>query len=462
MDKNFVLQTKIAKMLFHDFAKDLPIIDYHCHLIPKEIANDIRFENISQIWLNGDHYKWRAMRANGIDEKYITGESSDWEKFEKWAYTVPFTLRNPLYHWTHLELQRYFGICDLLSPKTAKNIYEKTSEILKSQDYSARGLMRKMKVEVVCTTDDPIDNLEFHKKIASDGFEIKVLPAWRPDMVMNVSNLDIFNSYINKLADVSKINIEKFEDLLIALKNRQDYFLQNGCKLSDHGLENMYAEEYTDSEINRIFSKLRNHKTLDEIEIKKYKTAILYELCKMNHEKGWVQQFHIGPIRDNNTRFYNKIGPNTGFDSIGDLPIADAMSAFINRLDYEEKLTKTILYNINPAHNEVYATMTGNFQDGKTPGKIQFGSAWWFLDQKDGMEKQINALSNHGLLSRFIGMLTDSRSFLSYPRHEYFRRILCNIIGNDVKDGLLPNDKELLSKMVQDICYYNAKEYFNF
>lgn len=462
MDKDFVLQTKTAKDLFHNHAKEMPIIDYHCHLIPQEIAEDKKYSNITQIWLYGDHYKWRAMRTNGVDERFCTGDASDWEKFEKWAETVPHTLRNPLYHWTHLELQRYFGINKILSPETAREIFEETANKLKSDNYSVRNLMRMMKVEVVCTTDDPVDGLEHHKKIRDDGFEIKVLPAWRPDKAMMVDNPDSYNKYINNLTIVSDVDIASYKQLLQALRKRHDFFADNGCKLSDHGIETLYAEEYSENEINAIFDKVRSGKTLATEEILKFKSAMLHEFGIMDHEKGWVQQFHYGAMRNNNTRLFNQLGPDTGFDSIGDYDVGTAMSKFFDRLDMEDKLAKTIIYNLNPGDNDLIATMIGNFQDGSVPGKMQFGSGWWFLDQKDGMEKQMNSLSNLGLLSRFVGMLTDSRSFLSYPRHEYFRRILCNLIGNDVEEGLLPNDPKLLGEMVENICYYNARNYFGF
>ncbi len=462
LDKDFVLETKTAKKLFHNYAKNLPIIDYHCHLVPQEIADDIKFDNISQIWLNGDHYKWRAMRAYGVDEKYITGDVSDWEKFEKWAETVPYTLRNPLYHWTHLELQRFFNIDTILSAKTSREIYDKTAEMLKSSAYSARGLMRMMNVEVVCTTDDPVDNLEFHKKISEDGFEIKVLPAWRPDKAMAVDNAVKYNEYIDKLNEVSGVTISSYDNLLEALQKRHDFFAEQGCKLSDHGIETFYAEKFTTKEAGEIFTKVRNGKDLSKQEILIFQSAMMYEFGIMNHAKGWTQQFHYGAMRNNNTRLFNKLGPDTGFDSIGDYEAGTAMSRFFDGLDEKDKLAKTIIYNLNPRDNDMVATMIGNFQDGSVAGKMQFGSGWWFLDQKDGMEKQINSLSNHGLLSRFVGMLTDSRSFLSYPRHEYFRRILCNLIGNDVEKGLLPNDIDLLGKMVEDISYFNAKRYFEF
>ncbi|WP_461636805.1 glucuronate isomerase [Labilibaculum euxinus] len=463
LDKDFILETDTAKKLYHEFAADLPIIDYHCHISPKEIADDKQFENMTQIWLYGDHYKWRAMRTNGIKEEGITGESSsDREKFENWAGTVPYTLRNPLYHWTHLELKKPFGIEKILSPDTSEEIWNECNEKLKTPEFSCRSLIRKANVEVIGTTDDPADSLEYHKAIKDSGFETKVVPSWRPDKAMAVDDASEYNAYINKLAIASEMEINTFEDLLSALQKRHDFFAEMGCKASDHGLEQFFAAEYTNDEASEIFVKIRKGDELNEKEILKFKSAMLYEFAVLDHSKGWVQQFHIGAIRNNNTGMFNKLGADTGFDSIADKLVAEDMSKFLNRLATEEKLTKTILYNLNPAHNEVYATMLGNFQDGEIAGKIQWGSGWWFLDQKDGMEKQMNALSNLGLLSRFVGMLTDSRSFLSYSRHEYFRRILCNLIGNDVEKGLIPYNEELLKEVVQGICYYNAKNYFNF
>jgi glucuronate isomerase len=462
MDENFLLQSSVAEDLFHNHAKGQPIIDYHCHLIPQEIAEDKIYPNLAQIWLNGDHYKWRAMRTNGIDEKYCTGNAPDYEKFQKWAETVPNTLRNPLYHWSHLELQRYFGIHKILNPSTAKEIYNEASAKLATKEYSVRNLMLKMNVKVVCTTDDPIDTLEYHKSIKNDGFAVKVLPTWRPDAAMAVESSVNFNTYMDKLSKAANINISKFTNLIEALHNRHDYFAQQGCKISDHGLETIYAEDFTVSEIDTIFNKIRSGKELISEEIIKFKSAMLYEFGIMDHEKGWAQQFHVGALRNNNKRLFSALGPDKGFDSIGDFEIGQSLSKFLNHLDKNNKLTKTILYNLNPRDNELIATMLGNFQDGSIPGKIQMGSGWWFLDQKDGMERQMNALSTLGLLSRFVGMLTDSRSFMSYPRHEYFRRILCNLIGNDVVNGEIPDDRKLLGEMVENISYLNAYNYFKF
>jgi len=462
LDENFLLQNETAEKLYHDFAKSLPIIDYHNHLIPEQIANDKQFENITQVWLAGDHYKWRAMRANGVDEKYITGDASDFEKFEKWAETVPYTLRNPLYHWTHLELQRYFGITDILSGKTARKIYDECSAKLQTPEYSVRGLLAKMNVEAVCTTDDPLDSLNFHQQLAAEGVALKMLPAFRPDKAMNSDDVVGLNEYIDKLEGVVNTSISNFQDYIAALKSRHDYFAENGCSVSDHGLEQIYAEDYTDEEISSIFDKIRSKQDISYEENLKFKSAMLIYFAESDHEKGWVQQYHLGALRNNNARMLRQLGPDTGWDSIGDFSQARMLSKFLNRLDNQDKLAKTIIYNLNPADNELIATMIGNFNDGSVAGKVQFGSAWWFLDQKDGMIKQLNALSNMGLLSRLVGMLTDSRSFLSFPRHEYFRRIVCNLFGEDVENGELPNDIEWVGKIVQDISYFNAKNYFTF
>ncbi len=464
LDDNFILQNETAEKLYHQYAANLPIIDYHCHLDPKMIAEDHKFDNIGELWLGGDHYKWRAMRTNGIDERYCTGkDTSDWEKFEKWAETVPYTMRNPLYHWTHLELKTAFGITKLLNPETAREIFDECTAKLRTPEYSARGLMKHYKVETVCTTDDPIDSLEYHLALKKEGFEIKVLPTWRPDKAMAVEVPANFRAYVEKLSQASGISISKFTDLIAALRNRHDFFASVGCKLSDHGIEEFYAEDYSQSEIDAIFNKVYGGTELTRTEIVKFKSAMLTEGAIMDWEKGWTQQFHYGAIRDKNTRLFNKLGPDTGFDSIGDFTVAKAMSKFFNRLDTDNKLAKTIIYNLNPRDNDLVATMIGNFQDGSVAGKIQFGSGWWFLDQKTGMEAQMNSLSNLGLLSRFVGMLTDSRSFLSYPRHEYFRRILCNLIGTDVEQGLLPvSEIDFLGKIVKNVSYYNAKNFFKF
>jgi glucuronate isomerase len=462
MDENFLLQTETAQKLYHNYAAKMPIFDYHCHIPPQEIAEDKQFENLTQIWLYGDHYKWRAMRTNGIDEHFCTGDASDWEKFEKWAETVPYTLRNPLYHWTHLELKRFFGIGKLLNPDTAKEIWDTCNAKLQTPEYSVRNIIRMANVHTICTTDDPVDSLEYHRQIKESDFEVSVLPAWRPDKAMAVENTDAYNQYIDKLEEVSGVEINTYENLLEALEKRHQFFHENGCRLSDHGLETAYAEDYTEREIIDIFSKVRYGADLAQNEIIKFKSCMLYELGIMDHSRGWTQQFHLGALRNNNTRFFNQLGSDIGFDSIGDFEIARPLSKFLDRLDQSDQLAKTILYNLNPRDNELIGTMTGNFQDGSVPGKIQFGSGWWFLDQKQGMEEQMNALSNLGLLSRFVGMLTDSRSFLSYTRHEYFRRTLCNLIGTDVENGEIPNDMNMLGQMVEDICFNNASNYFNF
>lgn len=462
LDENFLLESKTAEMLYHNFAKQMPVIDYHNHLIPEQMANDINFENITQAWLYGDHYKWRAMRANGIDEHYITGGASDLEKFKKWAETVPYTLRNPLYHWTHLELQRYFDVHEVLSAENAERIYHECTAKLQTPEYSVLNLLRKMNVKTLCTTDDPLDNLEFHQKLKNDGVDIKILPAFRPDKAMNADDTAGLNQYIDKLAALSGAEINDLDTYLSALKARHNYFAANGCSVSDHGLEQIYAEDYTTEEVKSIFVKIRTKAALSLDEVLKFKSALLFEFALWDHEKGWVQQYHLGALRNNNNRLLTQLGPDTGFDSIGDFSQAKQLSKFLNNLDSQNRLAKTILYNLNPADNELMATMIGNYNDGTVAGKVQWGSGWWFLDQKDGMIKQLNTLSNMGLLSRFVGMLTDSRSFLSYPRHEYFRRILCNLFGADVENGELPNDQEWLGKVIQDICYNNAKTYFNF
>lgn len=460
---NFLLQNKFAQTLYHDFAKDLPIIDYHCHLSPNAIATNERFSTITKVWLEGDHYKWRAMRTLGVDETYITGSASDSEKFAKWAQTVPYTMRNPLYHWTHLELARYFGVDDLLNEKSATAIYEHCNQLLQRDDYATRGLIRKMNVEVVCTTDDPADDLAFHKQMQREDESFSMLPAFRPDKAFAIAEPKSFIAYTQKLGAAANIQISSFVTLLATLENRIAFFHANGCRLSDHGIERIehpLNDEAIDPE--KTFAKVLKGTAPTQDECAMFQYSVLVQLCKLYHAHGWTQQFHLGALRNNNGRMMRQLGPDTGFDSIGDFSQARTLAAFLNELDSTNQLARTILYNLNPADNEVMATMTGNFNDGSTKGKIQFGSAWWFLDQKDGMEKQLNALSNLGLLSCFVGMLTDSRSFLSYPRHEYFRRTLCNLIGRDVENGELPNDTQWLGKIVSDICYHNAKTYFNF
>jgi len=460
--EDFLLQNQYAIKLYHAFAAQLPIIDYHCHLPPQDIASDRQFHNLTQIWLEGDHYKWRAMRALGIEEKYITGDASDEQKFGKWAYAVPYTMRNPLYHWSHLELKRYFGVESLLKPETASSIYRDAASLLATPAYSTRSLLKKMKVVVVGTTDDPADTLEHHQKILKENTGIRILPSFRPDKAYAIEDPVAYKNYLQRLGSVSGIAIGKFDELLQALKGRVDFFHKNGCRVSDHGLEHLYypAENGINPEV--VFQKvLKEQKpTADEIALFKY--SVLIELGKLYHTNDWTQQFHIGALRNTNERMMRKLGADSGFDSIGDFQHSRTLAGFLNKLDSTDQLARTILYNLNPADNEVIATMTGNFNDGSTKGKIQFGSAWWFLDQKDGMEKQINTLSNLGLLSCFVGMITDSRSFLSFPRHEYFRRILCNMIGKDVENGELPWDEAWLGKIVGDVCYHNAHKYFKF
>ncbi len=458
---NFLLENAYAEELYHEYASKMPIIDYHNHLPPLQIAENKIFENISQIWISGDHYKWRAMRTLGIDERYITGSVSDIEKFRKWAYTVPYTMRNPLYHWTHMELDRYFGITDLLSAENADTIYHKTSEKLQTEAFSCQQLLSRMNVESLCTTDDPIDPLEHHRKLADSDFQIKVSMAFRPDKAIFIG-MDSYIAYLENLGEVCDISIDSFDTLCDALRNRVAYFHENGCRLCDHGFEHMYAEDFSETEVKAIFRKKYDGLTLSEEEVLKFQSAILQFLSTLYYEFGWVQQFHLGALRNNNSRMLDKIGPDTGWDSIGDFQQASSLSRFLNTMDRQNKLTKTIIYNNNPTDNNMMASMIGNFNDGSIKGKVQFGSGWWFMDQKEGMTDQMNALSNIGLISSFIGMLTDSRSFLSFPRHEYFRRILCNLFGKDIQNGELPNDMTWIGKLIEDICYHNAKEYFDF
>ena len=460
LDEHFLLNTATAQTLYHEYAAAMPIIDYHCHLPPQQIAENTHFENITQVWLNGDHYKWRAMRTNGVNERYITGPESDREKFRKWAETVPYTMRNPLYHWTHLELQRYFGITELLSPDTADRIFDETQEKLQSPEYRVRGLLKRMNVKVICTTDDPTDPLNFHQQLRDEAYEIPVFPAFRPDAGMNLSDLGKFQAYVATLEKASGHSISNFDDYLQAFKSRHDFFASMGSCVSDHGLEEIYAEDYTEEEVRLTFGKALAGQPISDLEHRKFKSAMLITFAHWDAEKDWVQQYHLGALRNNNSRMMAMLGPDTGWDSIGDFSQGRALSKFLDRLDRDDQLAKTILYNLNPADNELMATMIGNFNDGSVAGKIQFGSAWWFLDQKDGMTKQINALANMGLLSRFLGMLTDSRSFLSFPRHEYFRRLLCDLFGTEIEQGELPNDLPWIGKIIQDICYHNANRYF--
>ncbi len=462
LDQNFLLQTPTAERLYHEYAAGLPIIDYHNHLSPEEVATDHRFRNITEVWLYGDHYKWRAMRANGIDERYITGDAPDREKFRKWAETVPRTIRNPLYHWTHLELQRYFGISELLSGKNADAIYDATTEQLQQPDYSSLGLLRKMNVEVVCTTDHPTDTLRFHREHRTRAPSPLLLPTFRPDKFLTIG-ADDYLTYLRKLEEITGNEIRTFDQLLAALEERIDVFHELGCRLSDHGLSQLHPDVQTQVNLDVVMENRRTKPNGNSAaDYRQFQMTLLRELGKMYHARGWTMQLHLGAIRNNNIRLLTQVGADVGCDSIGDFPQAEGLANFLAVLDVQGKLPKTILYNLNPRDNELFATMAGNFNDGSVAGKIQWGSAWWFLDQKDGMEKQLDALSNMGLLSRFVGMLTDSRSFLSFPRHEYFRRILCNLLGNDVDQGLLPHDLELLGSTVQDICYRNAKSHFDF
>lgn len=463
MDDDFLLDTPAARHLYHNHAAKMPIIDYHCHLSPEMIAEDKPFASITELWLGGDHYKWRAMRANGVDEHYITGNASDEEKFDKWAGTVPYTLRNPLYHWTHLELRTAFGISDILNGNTASEIFAKCNARLQEPDMTPRGLMRRYNVEAVCTTDDPVDTLEHHRSIAESGFEIKVLPTWRPDKAMAIESPENYREYVSLLESASGVSIGSFRELIAALKIRHDFFHEQGCRLADHGLGYVPFSECTADQAESLFAKVMSGEVIGPADTDRLKTAILIELLRMNSDSGWAQQIHFGPLRNVNTRARNELGPDTGFDTIGDFKGAENIASLLDRLDSENKLAKTILYNLNPADNVWVAAMIANFQDGSFPGKIQMGSGWWFNDQIKGMEDQMNALSTQGLLSRFVGMLTDSRSFLSYPRHEYFRRVLCNLIGSDIDRGLIPLcELGRVEQMVEDICYYNAKRYFNF
>jgi len=462
LDDNFLLQSAVAEELYHVYAKDLPIIDYHNHLPPDQVANNYQFKNLTEVWLQGDHYKWRAMRANGISEQLITGNASDKDKFKAWAATVPFTMRNPLYHWTHLELQRYFGIHELLNENNAEKIYAACSEQLQDSQFQVQGLLNQMKVEVICTTDDPIDSLEYHQSYAKNSSSFQMFPAFRPDKAMSPENATAFNAYVDKLAAIVDLDISNFQSYIDALKSRHDFFAEKGCCISDHGLSHLYAEDFTEAEVSTIFDKIRNQQAITETEIAKFKSAMLQYFADWDHEKGWVQQFHVGAFRNTNTRSLALLGPDTGFDSIGDYKQGESLVKFLDRMAGRDQLTKTIIYNLNPADNDLFAAMIGNFNDGSVAGKMQYGSAWWYHDQKEGMTKQINTLSNIGLISRFVGMLTDSRSFLSFPRHEYFRRILCNIFAVDVNNGELPHDLPWIGKLIQDICYYNAKSYFPF
>ena len=460
----FLLQTPLARKLYHEYAEDMPIIDYHCHLPPAQIADDQRWANITQIWLYGDHYKWRAMRANGVPERFCTGNASDREKFDQWAATVPRLVKNQLYNWTHLELARYFGIDNcLLGPDTADRVWRITAERLADRSFSSRNLLVRSRVVLLCTTDDPTDTLEHHKRLAADrSFPVKVLPAWRPDKAMAIADPAAFNAWADRLAERAGTEIASFDDFRGALQERHDFFHAMGCRLSDHGLETMYTQRYTEREIKAIFRKVRGGRRPSPAEIGKFRSAMLYEFAVMDHEKNWTQQYHLGVLRNVNSRMMQLLGPDTGYDVIGDFEIGRPMAEFLDRLNREGKLARTIVYNINPRDNAMLVSILGAFQDGSCPGKMQYGSAWWFLDQKDGMERQMEDLSQNGLLSRFVGMLTDSRSFLSFARHEYFRRILCNMLAEDARKGAIPSDADLLGSLVRDVCYNNAAAYFGF
>jgi glucuronate isomerase len=462
LDDDFLLDTKTAVELYHGVAAKQPIIDYHCHLSPHQVADNHKFRSIVEIWLDGDHYKWRAMRADGVPERAITGDASDWEKFEAWARTVPHTLRNPLYHWTHLELRKPFGVRDkLLGPDTARGIFDHCNRKLGEDAFSTQGLLQQFDVRVVCSTDDPVDDLEPHRRHAARaGAFTKLLPTWRPDRALAVHDLAGWNGWLDALSAASNIHVATLDDARRALAARHQVFHERGCRASDHGLERMFAAEYTEREVEGIFARARGGQAPAPDEAEKLRSALLYDLAVLDHQRGWVQQFHLGALRDTSARGMKALGPNTGYDAVGDFPQAVALARFLDRLDAGGKLTKTIVYNLNPADNETLTTVIGSFQDGSVPGKMQFGSAWWFLDQLDGMRKQIDALSNMGLLSRFVGMLTDSRSFLSFSRHEYFRRLLCSMLGHDVEQGLIPADTGLLTELVEDVCFKNARSYF--
>jgi glucuronate isomerase len=464
LDEDFLLESDVAVDLYRRYASGMPIIDYHCHLSPELMASDHHFSTITEIWLDGDHYKWRAMRSNGEPERFCTGDATPWEKFEAWARTVPDTVRNPLYHWTHMELRRPFGVTSLLSPATARQVYDRCNERLMEDGFTTMGLLRGFRVAVVCTTDDPVDSLEHHRVLAARPDPVtRVYPTWRPDRIFAVEDPQAFNAYVGRLEQASGVAIGgRLASLLDALKARHDAFHQMGCRASDHGLETMFADTWTAAGAAAAFGRLRSGQTIEPSEAAMLRSALLYELAVLDHARGWVQQFHLGALRNNNTRLRRILGPDTGFDSIGDFEIARPLSRFLDRLDETNQLAKTILYNLNPRDNALLATMIGNFQDGSVPGKMQYGSGWWFLDQLDGMKAQMDALSNMGLLSRFVGMVTDSRCFLSYSRHDYFRRLLCNLLGEDVRRGCLPDDRDLLGRVVGNVCFVNARDFFGF
>lgn len=460
LSDDFLLESETARRLYREHAARMRIIDYHTHLSPALIATDHRFETITEAWLDGDHYKWRAMRANGVDERFCTGDAGPWEKFSKWAETVPYAMMNPLYHWSHLELRRTFGITDLLAHRTARPTYERCNELLASPDLSARGLLKKANVDVVCTTDDPADSLDHHIAIRDDPtFDVAVLPAFRADTASRIEVPAVYNRYLDRLAETADVDIANPSSLLEALRKRHDAFDELGCRTSDHGESVPYAMDFTAGDVAEVFDKVRRGEVPERSEVGLFKSWLLHELALMDHESGWAQQFHLGPLRNTRSRMLAELGRDTGFDSIGDFEMARPLAAFLDRLDRERRLAKTILYNSNPRDNNLFATMAANFNEGPVPGKVQFGAAWWHLDQKDGIERQLTTVASTGLLSRFIGMLTDSRSFLSYPRHEYFRRILCNVVGGQVERGELPFDEQWLGQIVEDVCYNNVKSY---
>lgn len=458
--QDFLLETEVARDLYHRFVENLPIIDYHCHLPVSRIASDKRFRSMTEIWLDGDHYKWRAMRANGVEERYCTGAASDWEKFEAWARTVPATLRNPLHHWTHMELKRPFGVTGLLDGRTARATFDRCNELLATPEFSPQGLLRQFGVAVVCTTDDPADSLDDHHALARrEDPPTRVVPTWRPDAALTIEEPELFNRWLARLEAASNISIGTIDRLIEALEQRHAAFHEAGCRASDHGLEQMYADDWSDGEVAATFGRARGGGDVDPGAARRYKSAVLHRLALLDHSRGWVQQFHLGALRNTNTRMRRTLGADSGVDSLGDFEMARPMARFFDRLDDTNRLAKTILYNLNPRDNELFATMTGNFQDGSVPGKMQYGPAWWFLDHLDGMTAQMRALSNMGLFSRFVGMVTDSRSFLSYSRHEYFRRLVCNLLGEDVRRGLLPDDRAQLGRLAQDVSFFNARDY---
>jgi glucuronate isomerase len=457
LTEDFLLSNDAARRLYHQFAAPQPILDYHCHLSPQDIAENRRFGNLFEIWLKGDHYKWRAMRANGVPEKYVTGDATPYEKFLAWARTVPYTLRNPLYHWTHLELQRYFGITELLDEKSAPAIWERANAAL-AGGLTAHAILQKFRVEVVCTTDDPADDLRHHEAIAKSSLATRVFPAFRPDKALAVGGPE-FVPWIERLSKVANVDVRSLESLLQTLRVRHDYFHSLGCRLSDHGLDHCYATPCSERVAGAIFSRARDRQSITDEERIQFASFMMLFFGRLDAEKGWTKQLHLGALRNVNTAARRKLGADTGYDAIGNFPQGAALAAYLDLLAQENALPRMILYNVNPADTFQFATLAGCFQDGETPGKIQYGSAWWFLDQKQGITSQLDALSNAGLLSRFIGMVTDSRSFMSYPRHEYFRRVLCDLVGQDVIRGELPDDDGLLGPFIQGICYGNAHRY---